>query len=141
MSGQPPYYSNKDEMQVAIDSYFDSIEVYNLEHPKKPKPPTVTGLALHLGFCSRQSLIDYENRGEFFDTMKRAKLRIEQFNEERLYGDGQVTGTIFNLKNNFSWKDKIETDNTNNNYNQNFNEPDKEKLKEINDFLNGLVES
>lgn len=135
--GQPPYYANAEDMKVKIDDYFDTID--NLNKDEFTKPPTVTGLALHLGFCSRQSLIDYENKGAFFDTVKRAKSRIEQFNEEMLYRDGQVTGTIFNLKNNFKWRDKSEVDNTNKNIDINSGSIDKERVKEINAILDELI--
>ena len=95
--GRPRVFKSPDEMQIAIDSYF-------AENNK----PTVCGLALHLGFISRQSFFDYEGYGkEFSDTIKKAKARIEQALESHLYGNS-VTGTIFNLKNNFGWHDKQE---------------------------------
>jgi hypothetical protein len=76
------------------------------------RPFTVTGLALSLDM-TRQGLLDYEKKpshAEFADTIKKAKLVIESYNEERLHGSSQVTGAIFNLKNNYSWVDKTETD-------------------------------
>lgn len=72
------------------------------------KTPTVTGLALALN-TSRQTLINYEDKDEFFDTIKKAKDLIEHHWETLLQGNS-VTGVIFNLKNNYSWKDKTETD-------------------------------
>lgn len=77
-------------------------------------PYTVTGLALALD-TSRQTLLEYENEVEgrekanpkFADTIKKAKVKIENFNERMLYNPSPV-GTIFNLKNNFGWKDKTE---------------------------------
>lgn len=65
--------------------------------------PSVTGLALALNL-TRQGLINYEERELFFDTIKRAKLRVENAVEQRLFYNNP-TGTIFNLKNNFNWKD------------------------------------
>jgi hypothetical protein len=126
-------------MQKSIDDYFIAIDTYNENRSEKErfKPYTVTGMALHLGFCSRQSLIDYEGKDEYFDTIKKAKARIEQFNEEMLYKDGQVTGIIFNLKNNFDWKDKTEVDATNTNLNKSIK--DKAELKEFHDAIDELI--
>ena len=55
---------------------------------------------------SRQDLINYSKDKEFFDTIKKAKLKIENYLEEHLVTDNSVTGIIFNLKNNYGWKDK-----------------------------------
>ena len=69
------------------------------------------GVFLHayaLG-TNRQTLLNYEEKEEFFDTIKGAKAKIELFNEEMLYNkDVSTTGVIFNLKNNYGWKDKQE---------------------------------
>ena len=78
----------------------------------EPRPYTITGLALFLG-TTRQTLLDYEERDEFSDTIKAAKLKIESFAEERLYSNkGSVAGTIFSLSNNFGWKNKVEQENS-----------------------------
>jgi len=76
------------------------------------RPFTVTGLAVHLD-TSRDVLLDYENkedRKEFSNAIKKAKQIIENYNEEGLHRQSQVTGIIFNLKNNFKWVDRTETD-------------------------------
>ena len=97
-TGRPPKYNTPEEMQAAIDVYFD-----------EAVPPTVTGLALHLGFDSREGLLYYESeKPEFLSTIKRAKSRIAEFLEQQLYRPATVTGIIFNLKNNFGWKDQVE---------------------------------
>ena len=96
--GRPPKYNTPEEMQAAIDAYFDEEEI-----------PTVTGLALALGFDSRNALLYYESdKPEFLGTIKKAKLRIEAHLERQLYRGSSVTGLIFNLKNNFGWKDAQE---------------------------------
>jgi hypothetical protein len=70
---------------------------------------SVTDLALALD-TTRRTLIDYENRDdEFSHTIKRAKQKIEAYLERKLMLPSP-TGTIFNLKNNFDWKDKTEQD-------------------------------
>jgi hypothetical protein len=97
--GRPAAYDTPEQMQQAIDSYFDTCV-------QEDRPPTVTGLALALGFESRNALLYYESdKPEFLSTVKKAKGRIEQHIEEQLYRGSSVTGLIFNLKNNFGWKD------------------------------------
>src|SRR5690348_14958095 len=51
---------------------------------KLPRPYTVTGLALWLN-TSRQTLLNYESRDQFFDTIAAAKLKIENYASERLF--------------------------------------------------------
>ena len=99
--GRPLKYTNVEDMQNDIDNYFAKCD-------EKGKPYTVSGLALALGTC-RQTLLNYADKGEFLDTIKEAKAKIESFNEEMLYNkDVPTTGVIFNLKNNYGWKDKQE---------------------------------
>ena len=101
MSGRPLKYKSVAAMQKDIDKYFADCD-------EKQKPYTVSGLAYALG-TNRQTLINYEEKQEFFDTIKSAKAKIELFNEEMLYSkDVSTTGVIFNLKNNYGWKDKQE---------------------------------
>ena len=98
--GRPPKYNAKEEMQKKIDAYFAKCD---MEH----EPYTVTGLAMALDM-SRQGLINYEGRDELVDTIKKAKMRVEESLERRLIRDSSVTGIIFNLKNNYDWRDKQE---------------------------------
>jgi hypothetical protein len=64
---------------------------------------------LALGFESRQSFYDYEEKEEFTYTIKKARMLIENEYEFQLQR-GNTTGAIFALKN-FGWKDKSEVDN------------------------------
>ena len=59
-----------------------------------------------------QTLLNYEVRPEFFDTIKDSKLRIENYGEECLYDkDVPTNGVKFSLANNHDgWKEKTETD-------------------------------
>ena len=82
----------------------------------KQKPLTVTGLAVALG-TSRDVLLDYETTysekyPEFSNTIKEAKEQIKAYAEESLFGTN-TAGVIFSLKNNWGFKDKYETENTN----------------------------
>lgn len=102
--GRPPKYKKKEELQEKIDSYFEECE-------KKGKPLTITGLALALGFNSRQALLNYQGKKEFNDTITRAKARVEQYAEERLFDKAGANGAKFSLSNNFEgWKERKEID-------------------------------
>ena len=114
--GRPPFYSDPDELQKKIDTYFiacpDEKEIsVGLERIKIPVF-TICGLAYHLGFESRQSFYAYEDKLEFSYIIKRARLRIEKNYEQNLQFNNP-TGSIFALKN-MDWKDKSEIDHTNN---------------------------
>lgn len=101
--GQPLKFGSVSELEGEIENYFEDCK-------EKLLPLTITGLAIALG-TSRQTLMNYENREEYFDTIKRAKTIVENFAEIRLFGDASPTGAIFALKN-FGWKDKSEVENT-----------------------------
>lgn len=94
-AGRPLKFPSPEAMQAKIDAYFTACEV-------SEKTYTITGLALALD-TNRETLCNYEERDEFFDTIKRAKMRVEEFYEGRLVHPGP-TGSIFALKN-FGWKD------------------------------------
>jgi hypothetical protein len=113
--GRPPHVETPEQMQMAIDAYFDRCDGATKEIAKTgrkvtiaaPLPYTMTGLAIALGFESRTSLVDYKKRGKFSNTIKKARLRVEESVEQRiLTSQGIVAGVIFNAKNNFGWVDK-----------------------------------
>lgn len=119
--GRPPKYNTKEEIQEKIDEYFERCEGEILKNEDgsvvfnkfgqpviiKEKPPTVTGLALALGFTSRQALLNYQAKKEFIDTITRAKSKIEQYAEERLFDRDGAAGAKFSLANNFEgWSEK-----------------------------------
>ena len=96
--GRPLKFKTVKELQDKIDAYFE-------DTPKEEW--TITGLALALD-TYRQTLLNYEEKDEFMDTIKKAKQRVENSYELDLKKSGR-SGTIFALKN-FDWKDKSETD-------------------------------
>lgn len=99
-------YSSPEELERVVDLYFDTCD-------EQDRPYTVTGLALSLGM-TREQLLQYQERVEFQDAIKRAKQRVAAYAEEQLYRkSGQVAGIIFSLKNNFGWKDSFESIHTN----------------------------
>lgn len=106
--GRPKKYNSVEEMQQKIDKYFKDCE-------KKNEPYTITGLCVALDIC-RDTLSEYIKNKEFSDTIKKAKLKVENYLEKRLITDNSTTGIIFNLKNNFGWKDKQENINIETSY-------------------------
>lgn len=94
--GRPLVFETVERLQAAIDDYFSKTAEADY---------LITGLALHLN-TSRETLINYEGRPEFFDAVKGAKLRIEMAYERDLRLKGNA-GSIFGLKN-FGWSDRSE---------------------------------
>lgn len=120
--GRPAHFNNAEELENQVVKYFESEDGF--DHP------TVTGLALFLGFESRQSVYDYEKNGEYSYIIKRARLRVENGYEKALMSE-KPTGAIFALKN-MGWIEKQEVTNTNVNMNV---EVTKEEAKEISKAL------
>lgn len=125
--GRPPMYNTKEEIQEKIDAYFEEckgtvltdkdgmpmLDKYGMPIVINAKPLTITGLAIALGFNSRQTLLNYQDKDEFMDTITRAKAIVEQYAEERLFDKDGANGAKFSLANNFEgWKEKqsIEAD-------------------------------
>jgi hypothetical protein len=124
-----PSFSNAEDLSRRINAYFDyndgefHMEEKSVKNPKdgpgpeqkiwdrEPEPATFTGLALFLGFNSRQEFEDYENNGEFSTVLKLGRLRIEAGYEKKLHYQSP-TGAIFALKN-MGWNDKPEGKNEN----------------------------
>lgn len=102
--GRPPKFASVEELQKLIDGYFDSRVVVKDGGEERSLPITITGLCLHLD-TSRETLCEYENKPEFTDAIKKAKMRVEHFAEEMLHIGKNQTGAIFALKN-FGWTDK-----------------------------------
>jgi hypothetical protein len=76
---------------------------------RQPEPPTITGMALFLGFNSRQEFENYEKRGTYAAELKRARLRIEAEYEKKLHQQSPAAA-IFALKS-MGWNEKTD-DNT-----------------------------
>jgi hypothetical protein len=97
-------YTDKQSLMSDVISYLDKCS-------DGKKTPTVTGLALSLGFRSRRSILNYEREAGyemFYEVISYAKMKIEEYLEERLLDsrNTNIAGLIFNLKNNFDWQDK-----------------------------------
>jgi hypothetical protein len=99
-AGRPPTWTDPEAFDKAVDAYFDN----------KEEAHTWTGLAMHMGFVSRDSLRDYGLKEEFSASVKKALLKIEN-KYEKAISNNNPTGAIFALKN-FGWADKKEIDHT-----------------------------
>lgn len=110
-------YKTEAQFQKMIDEYFAKCD-------KEGRPYTMCGLALHMGI-DRYTLVRYGEKDLFAPLVKKAKARVEQQLEESLYRLGNNSGVIFNLKNNYGWRDQVEV--TNN-----------DKLTKVEELLNKL---
>lgn len=118
--GRPPKYKSGADMQKVIDAYFLSCQgeiarnedgTIRLDRYGRPvitgsRPPTVTGLALALGFATRKSLLDYQGKKEFKAVVCTAKLRVEEYAERQLYDRSGYLGARFTLLQNFKWREQ-----------------------------------
>lgn len=117
--GRPLKFESAEVLQQKIDEYFDWCDSRVTKVPTKagvievpdPRPYTMSGLAYYLG-TNRETIRNYSNREEFFDTISRAREKVEQFVEESLWKPKITSGVTFNLKNNFGWRDEKNIDHT-----------------------------
>ena len=137
--GRPMLYTKVEDLQKDIQAYFDSCWQYKFNKDgevvfdeygnpiwMQAIPYTMSGLAYAIGM-SRQTLLNYEEKGKFFDTIQEARRIVERYAEQRLYDRDGNRGAIFNLQNNFKgWEDKKKIDG-----NMSLNYED--KLKEMTD--------
>jgi hypothetical protein len=95
--GRPRIVETPEEFEKRADAYFK-------ECREAGYPVTITGLALALGYSSRQGFYDAENLPGFSDSVKRARTAVEGAYEGRLW-ENNPTGAIFALKN-MGWSDR-----------------------------------
>lgn len=114
--GRPLKFSNPEELQAKIDQYFDlckgRLATDGLGNPIvdkhfKPvilgaRPPTICGLAHHLGM-SRRGFLNYRYRPAFAYVVARARMRVETYTEERLFDRDGFSGARFLLLTCFGW--------------------------------------
>lgn len=98
VGGRPLKFKTLQDLETKADVYF----------AKTPQEEwTVTGLALALD-TTRETLMDYENKDGYTDTIKKYKLMVQYAYEIDLRKKGR-SGDIFALKN-FGWRDQQHTD-------------------------------
>lgn len=108
--GRPPLFATPEELQAKIDAYFETLKRHDKDGNEiEGRAPTIAGMAYFLGFADRRSVYDQDDRGEDFSLpLKKARLYIESFHEERMTS-AYPTGSIFWLKNH-AWKDSQSVD-------------------------------
>jgi hypothetical protein len=99
-AGRPPLFKNKEELELKLDAY----KQYLLE---SEKPPTIAGLAYYTGI-DRQTIYNYSEKDEFFDTLKEFRQFI-MMNYEELAIEKGNGGIVFLLKN-YGYTDKQEVE-------------------------------
>lgn len=128
-AGRPKKYTKRG-LEKAVKGYFDSISrkvralddggeaVYNdagesIWVTEYIRPPTVGGLCLYLGI-DRSTWQNYADRSlhpEFQEITAYARIRMEAYLEEQLITrEKNVQGLIFNLQNNYGWREKREVE-------------------------------
>lgn len=111
LGGRPAMFKTQKALQKKINEYFKNCpdkKTITTKLGEVIEVPifTISGLAYFLGFESRQSFYDYENKEGFSYTIKRARLFIEK-EYEKLLQENNCAGIIFALKN-LGWSDKTE---------------------------------
>jgi len=126
--GRPKKYGSKKALAEAVERYFHSISrtVPALDALGQPicnddgdeiklteylRPPSVSSLCLYLGIdrSTWQNYCDTKQHPEFKAITSETRARIEAYLEEELLTRTKgVQGIIFNLQNNFGWKQKQE---------------------------------
>ena len=105
--GNPRRWRSAKALQAAVDAYFE-------ECSEKGRVPSVAGLALALGFMSRQALARYtdrmheENNDDYVVIVTSAKTRIEEANIQLAYNKEASAGARFMLQNGFNYSEKQE---------------------------------
>ena len=114
-AGRPRIFKTTVALQKAVDNFFKNPpkkrKMFSKDGELYEEIPvyTVCGLAISLGFESRQSIYDYINRNDAFSyIIKKAVLFVENEYEAALR-ENNVAGCIFALKN-MGWRDKQELD-------------------------------
>ena len=116
--GRPPFYKTPEELQAAVDRYFESckgtpvfgadgLPVTTRTGAQKMAgeiPPTISGLSLALGFKDRHTFTEQGKRSAaFLEVVNIARLRVEAHNEARLFDPASYRGAAFILQACFGW--------------------------------------
>lgn len=106
LTGAKKQYQTPEQMQEVIDAYYK-------ERENKCLPLTIESLCAALDM-DRSTLLTYgrnESHKDFHNTVKKAKTKVlENFTDNALTGNTNPALTIFLLKNNFHYVDKVENE-------------------------------
>lgn len=119
--GRQAFYKTPEELQAAVDRYFQSIAgvpVYDKKGVPVLKrngeqrrageiPPTLTGLAVFCGYKDRRTFTRQKHRSaDFADVVLKARTRIEEYYERALFDGDACAGAMFMLSMGFGWRKK-----------------------------------
>ena len=116
---QRAFYQTPEELQEAIDDYFQTCKEGKKREILTKKgevveiiqeiPLNIADLAYHLGFADRQSIQDYGKREDFTFIISRARLYIEGDNVRKgLTGEYDAKTNNLNLISNYGYSQKVE---------------------------------
>lgn len=120
-----PKYDSVEQLEEKIEAYFESCKgellrdkdgsiVFNQKDGMPVwvgrRTPTIPGLALALGFSSKQSLYNYKAKKEFLDSISRAQTRVEQYTAEKLFDRESQRGAQFVLEYGFRYRRDTESE-------------------------------
>ena len=112
-------YGTSEELQAAVDRYFDEcrgvpaydgdgipiIKRNGQQLYVSEKPPTLSGIAHFLGYKDQRTFMRQKYRGsDFHDVVCEARLRIENFWEQALYDSASYYGAAHMLASCFHWR-------------------------------------
>ncbi len=80
LGGRPRLYETPEEFDTRVEEYYNYCKGNPLE------PMTITGLTLFMGFCSVQTLYNYQTYEGFLEPVSRARTLISYGYEKRLHG-------------------------------------------------------
>ena len=84
------------ELEIKAEEYFKNVA---------EEIPTVSGLALAMGFKSRGELLNFSGPDKLKKAAERALLRLESILEGKLYNKETYNGAKTVLESNFNWND------------------------------------
>lgn len=99
-----PYFKSEEKLNGLIEDYFTAALSQEKSKDKHHQPPTITGLALYLGFTKKEDFEKAENKSRLGSTLTQARFRIMAYYESRLHYPSPA-GAIFALKS-MGWTDK-----------------------------------
>lgn len=95
-------FNDRESLNRLIDEYFERSKN---DTGKNTEPVTLTGLAIFLGFASKEVFDEYEQMIKYRESLMRARFRVMAYYESRLHFPSP-SGAIFALKS-MGWDEKV----------------------------------